>query len=131
MNKLKKNILEFYGTVGVPVIYGLGLYLISKQDIQLGTAVQVIGLVAALSGLLLWIKSFRTIGSSFGVLPRKQKRITEGVYRHLRHPMYIGIFLTYVGLSAAGESSWGLLYTIFVLLPLLTLRAYFENKLLG
>lgn len=131
MKKLKKNILEFYATVGVPIIYALGLYLISRQDMELGIAVQIAGLVVAVAGIYLWIKSFLTIGRSFGILPRRQKRVTAGVYRYLRHPMYIGIFLTYVGLSAAGESSWGLLFTIFILLPLLTGRAYCENKLLS
>lgn len=130
MKKLKQNLLEFYGTVAVPVIYALGLYLISKQDMELGVTVQILGLVTALIGLLLWIKSFRAIGKSFGVLPRRQTRIKVGVYQYLKHPMYLGIILTYVGLAAAGESSWGLLYTIFILLPLLTVRAYLENKLL-
>lgn len=125
-----KLVGEFYATIGVPAIYAFGLYLLTKQDYEFGVTLQVIGLILSLVGILMWIRSYRALGGAFGVLPRSQKRVISGIYKYLRHPMYVGIVLTYLGLSLAGGSQSTLWFTILILTPLLIIRAHFENQLL-
>lgn len=127
-----RRVLEFYGTVGVPLVYLIGLYLISLGG-GLGVELtgRILGLVVALIGMGLWFISYIYLGKSFGVLPRKQLRVARGIYRYLRHPMYLGILLTYLGLSVANQSIMGFRFTEFILLPLLGLRSWFEEKYLG
>lgn len=129
MSKLFKNVMEFYGTVGVPLVYALGLYLIAYgTKVELGINFQVIGIVLTAIGVVIWILSYASLGSHFGVLPREQIRIKRGIYRYYKHPMYLGIMATYLGLSLANRSGVGLAFTVLLLWPLLTLRAKLEDK---
>jgi protein-S-isoprenylcysteine O-methyltransferase Ste14 len=68
------------------------------------------------------------LGMSFGVLPKKQKRIKTGFYKYLRHPMYVGIWSTFLGLSLANASWQGLVFLNILMTPLLFIRAIFEDK---
>lgn len=130
MSKIVKLVGEFYATIGVPIIYALGLYLLTKQDHDYGITLQITGLTMALAGILMWIRSYKSLGGAFGVLPRTQKRVTKGIYKYLKHPMYVGIILTYLGLSFAGGSTYAFWFTLLLLTPLLIIRAHFESKLL-
>ena len=127
--KLFRNVIEFYGTIGVPLLYGLGLWLIvDGEKMNLPTVFQIGGLLATIIGLSLWIVSYLYLGKSFGVLPRRQKRVSHGIYGYLKHPMYKGIMLTYLGLSMASQSYAGAWYAILILFPLLYIRARLEDK---
>ena len=131
MNKLLKNVLQFYGTIGVPVIYAVGLWLVTQSNtLDVGSNWQVTGLGIGVLGIVLWIVSYLHLGKHFGVLPRAQTRVRTGVYAVIRHPMYKGIFMTYFGLAIAARSEAGLVYTSLVLFPLLYFRAGAEDKLL-
>jgi protein-S-isoprenylcysteine O-methyltransferase Ste14 len=127
--KLFRNVIEFYGTIGVPFLYGLGLWLIvDGEKMNLPPVFQIGGLLATIIGLSLWIVSYLYLGKSFGVLPRRQKRVSQGIYRYIKHPMYKGIMLTYLGLSMANLSYDGAWYSVLVLFPLLYIRARLEDK---
>jgi protein-S-isoprenylcysteine O-methyltransferase Ste14 len=124
-------VLQFYGTVGVPIIYIAGLItIIHGNSISLPDIVRIMSLVMTGIGMLLWVRSYRYLGHSFGVLPQKRKRVTTGLYMYLKHPMYIGIVCTYLGLAIANQSRNGILFTLFILIPLLVIRARSEEKLL-
>lgn len=130
-NSLCSNLIPFFGTLGVPAIYGLNLYLISiGGGFSIPDYVRLVFVIFGLIGLLLWIVSFVNLGKSFGVLPQKKSRVSKGLYSKMRHPMYVGIMMTYIGLSIANQSLAGILMTMFFLLPLLILRAKFEEKML-
>jgi protein-S-isoprenylcysteine O-methyltransferase Ste14 len=129
VNKLAKNVFEFYGTVGVPVFYALGLYLIAYgTKIELGINFQVIGIFLTIVGIVIWILSYVSLGSHFGVLPMVQVRTKKGIYQYHKHPMYLGIMATYLGLSLANRSGTGIGFTVLLLWPLLTLRSKLEDK---
>jgi protein-S-isoprenylcysteine O-methyltransferase Ste14 len=131
-NVLIKNILEFFGVVGVPVVYLTNLYLIAYHNTdEMGLWVMATGLLIALIGIGLWIYSYLSLGNSFGVLPRKQKRVKTGIYKYFNHPMYLGIMMTFVGLSFANGSRLGLRFSLLILMPLLIIRANWEEKELG
>ncbi len=121
--------MEFYGTVGVPLLYLSNLWLVKESGgLALSDAIKVIGLVVGLVGIAMWILSYLSLAGSFGVLPRKQKKVKKGVYRYFRHPMYLGIMFTFLGLSVANESLRGFVFSLVVMLPILMLRAHFEEK---
>ena len=129
MSRLLRNVLEFYGTVGVPVVYAMGLYLIAfGAPVAIGLNFQIIGMVLSVVGIAIWILSYISLGSHFGVLPRAQKRTRRGIYRYHKHPMYLGIMATYLGLSLANRSGMGIGFTVLVMWPLLTLRSKLEDQ---
>lgn len=124
-----KYVLEFYGTVAVPLLYAGVLYAVFLGGtILVPTFFRLFGLAISLLGLVVWLVSYLQLGRSFGVLPTVQKKVTTGLYARYKHPMYIGITLTYLGLSLANESIIGLLATILILLPVLVVRAKLEER---
>lgn len=130
---MAKYILQFYLTIAIPLFYLLILFIInySMETLSIPSQLSIIGLLFALCGLLLWIVSYVNLGRSFGVLPKRQKRVRQGVYQYLPHPMYIGISATFLGLSIAVRSYPGLLITLIFLIPLLCIRAILEEKVLS
>jgi len=70
------------------------------------------------------------LGRSLAVLPGSEKLITAGIYKYLRHPIYVGIDLTLAGLFLALGSTYGFLYLVLVVLPLNILRSRLEEKAL-
>lgn len=125
-----KLVFSFYITLFVPVLYlsNLGIAYFTPGTLNIEPSIVVLGLPMALFGLIFWIVSFINLRHSFGVLPQKQKRIKTGLYKHFNHPMYIGIYATFFGLSLSVKSLPGMFFLNIIILPLLIIRAYFEDK---
>lgn len=123
---------EFYLTVGIPLVYLLGLYFLRKGGtIVFSEGMRAIGIMLAGIGVIMWGMSYLNLSNSFGVLPKRQKRVTRGLYKYLKHPMYWGISLTYSGIGVANQARAGLMYTWLVLIPILILRAKLETRKLN
>jgi protein-S-isoprenylcysteine O-methyltransferase Ste14 len=59
-----------------------------------------------------------------------QTVVSHGLYRFVRHPMYVGNVIMMIGIPLALGSYWGLLFVIPGAL-VLTLRIFDEEKLLN
>lgn len=81
-------------------------------------------------GMGIWILGTISLGKSLAVLPGGQTLKTRGIYRYLRHPIYVGINLTLFGLLSACGSIFGMLYMAAVVIPLNIYRAREEEKAL-
>ncbi len=88
------------------------------------------GLAVGFTGMILWILSMFTLGPSLAVLPGTDHLVTRGIYRYLRHPIYVGIALTLSGLFLACGSIVCLIYVIVVVIPLNIFRAKAEEQVL-
>ncbi|MFQ5590022.1 MAG: methyltransferase family protein [Phycisphaerae bacterium] len=88
-----------------------------------------ITVVLQLSGLMLQIIAKVHLGRSFGLVPANRGIVTSGPYRLVRHPIYVGYFLTHVGFVL---SMWSLHnFCVYALLNTLQcLRIREEEKLL-
>jgi len=75
--------------------------------LQLGTIWFYIGFGIFLCGLIIL-----TIATLNFATPPQDKPITGGLYRYSRHPMYLAMFLIYIGTSLASASWLFLLLTI-------------------
>lgn len=89
-----------------------------------------IGLWLALTGILIWSATLLTMGKSMRVLPGNDTLVTCGIYKYIRHPMYIAITLTILGFMLASGSVAGMIYLIVVVLPLNFVRARLEDAAL-
>ena len=89
-----------------------------------------IGLGIGAIGFVLWILSMLTLGPSLAVLPGTDRLVTRGIYRYMRHPIYVGIVLTLSGLFLACGSKICLMYVFTVVIPLNILRARAEERIL-
>ncbi len=124
-----KGILTFF----IPLLYFLAIFIILQtgKELGFGLLLSIVGLIMAIIGLVLWILAFIKLGTkSFAVLPRAKALETGGIYKYFRHPLYVGLILTFVGLSLGAGSLLGIIYTIIVILPLSIVRAKREEKIL-
>ena len=140
MNETKPDFWELLSpakavavTVLVPSLYLLALVVAWFSPKHFGFGVRplvYIGLAVGLSGVVLWIVAMIHLGKSLMVLPGGDRLVTQGVYRYLRHPVYLGIDMTLLGLFLAVGSTMGMVYFFVVVLPLNIIRSRFEEKAL-
>lgn len=88
-----------------------------------GVGVQMLGLACQFSAKL-------TLGRSFGLLPAQRGIVIAGPYRLVRHPMYLGYFISHVGFLLV---NWSLrnLAVFAVLYAAQGLRIVREEAVLG
>lgn len=81
-------------------------------------------------GLLVVVGGKISLGYSFGLLPANRGVMERGLYRVVRHPIYLGYLLTHIPFLAAHPSGWN----AAVLLAgdtALIVRALYEEETLG
>ena len=49
-----------------------------------------------------------SLGRSFGLMPANRGVVSSGLYRIVRHPIYLGYLITHVGFVLATPSAWNL-----------------------
>lgn len=126
-------VFSFVLTVLIPLLYLFNINIAYKTPNSFNPPILLIyaGIFLGLLGALIWAISYINLGHSFGVLPKKQKRVKKGLYKYFNHPMYMGIYLTFLGISLANSSWQGLVFLNLVVLPVLFVRALFEDKKLN
>src|SRR3954470_3968888 len=81
-------------------------------------------------GLVIMVIGLASLGRSFGIMPRARGLVTSGLYRWVRHPIYLGEFLAFGGILTLTISP--LSATIFVLFVALQLyRMVAEERTLA
>lgn len=128
---MRKNLKNLLLTLLIPLLYLAGPVIIFYTQAQFSPSpvVQVLGLILAFLGLILWFGGYFSLGlSSFSILPTPKTLKKKGLYQIFSHPIYFGIFFTFWGLSLATGSKLGLIYTLFLILPLNITRAKLEEK---
>jgi protein-S-isoprenylcysteine O-methyltransferase Ste14 len=57
-------------------------------------------------GLLVVIGGKLSLGRSFGLIPANRGIVSSGLYRLVRHPIYLGYLITHVAFVAANPTMW-------------------------
>lgn len=57
-------------------------------------------------GLSVVIAGKLSLGRSFGLMPANRGVVSSGLYRVVRHPIYLGYLLTHVGFAVANPTLW-------------------------
>ena len=127
---LTPNQKNFFN-LSVPLLYLLPLLIVFflPKNFGFGNANLVpFSLTIGLSGLALWVTGMACLGKALRVLPETDSIVARGVYRFIRHPIYVGIVLTHFGLFFACGSTFGMIYLFVIIIPLNIIRAQFEEK---
>ena len=102
-------------------------------EIDLPGPVRALGVALIVAGPLVMIWSARALGRHFDVevqVHRGHEVVRTGPYRHVRHPIYAGIALHFIGACLATGNVVLTLGTLLVGIPALYLRAAAEERLL-
>lgn len=115
----------------------LGILIFSSVDYRYGwsimpTSMVIAGNILVALGFLVILFTFRenTFASSTIEIHSEQKIISTGLYAHVRHPMYVGGLILFLGIPIALGSVWGIpVITLF--LPVMIWRILDEEKFLA
>jgi protein-S-isoprenylcysteine O-methyltransferase Ste14 len=98
---------------------------------QKGTALVPRAVSDSVSILALIVAVFArlSLGRSIGFVPAQRDIITRGAYRFVRHPIYTGLILSYIGFSIRMFSPLNVTMSLFVI-GLIVLKSFIEEGFL-
>ena len=109
---------------------GQGIWVLEGS---VGTLAHYAGLLFYSGGIFLRYWGTRTLGRHFTrdvqVLPG-QELVSAGPYRHLRHPLYLGLFLLTLGVPLFYRSLPGIIYALLAMGASLHHRMALEEKVM-
>jgi len=115
----------------VVVAIGLGKAL---YDFKMNPVINYAGVFIVLAGVLIWITGRVSLGRFFTInlgLVSSHKLVKRGIYKYIRHPIYLGLFLIAVGVTTTLSSlSTGALMAAMVL-PLIVHDIITEERFLA
>ncbi len=92
------RVLTMFATFGPPLVRP---YSVAFAPESVTITISAIGLGIVVLGKL-------SLGRSFGLVPANRGIVCSGMYRFVRHPIYLGYLLTHIGFVAANPADWNL-----------------------
>ncbi len=107
----------------------IGPPLVRPADIA-ALAPEVMTVILSALGLMVVIGGKVSLGRSFGLMPANRGIVSTGLYRLVRHPIYLGYLITHVGFLVANPTIWNAMTLIGADAALL-IRAVCEEQTLA
>lgn len=92
-------------------------------------APELLTVLLSAAGLGIVIAGKLSLGRSFGLMPANRGIVSTGLYRLVRHPIYLGYLITHAGFLAANPTAWNLLMLVAADIALMR-RAVCEEQTL-
>jgi protein-S-isoprenylcysteine O-methyltransferase Ste14 len=118
---LRARLLTTMSLLGPPLVKPMQMVPLLPPSITVGAS--VVGLAIVIAGKV-------TLGRSFGLMPANRGIVSSGVYRLVRHPIYLGYLITHVAFVVANPTPWNLAVLVIGDSALL-LRAVCEEQTLA
>ena len=118
---LRARVLTTVSIVGPPVLVPATVTAWAPETLTV--ALSCAGLAVVIAGKM-------TLGRSFALLPANRGIVSSGVYRIVRHPIYMGYLVTHVAYLAANPSLWNIAALVVADVALMA-RAVCEEQTLA
>jgi len=117
---MRARLLTAVATFGPPLV----------RPHSLGGAVpEAFTIAISATGLIIVVLGKLSLGRSFGLAPANRGVVSTGVYRYVRHPIYLGYLITHVGFALANPAEWNIVVLAAADIALM-LRAKCEERTL-
>jgi protein-S-isoprenylcysteine O-methyltransferase Ste14 len=114
------------------VLVSVADFIVAQKMMYYFDLISLLGLVFLLTGLGLRAIATRTLGRHFSpdvrILP-EHKLIRYGIYKHIRHPIYLGTLLAYFSVPLLFHSLYGF-FLMTLKIPLTVYRIRIEEQAL-
>lgn len=94
---LRARLLTIVATFGPPLV---------RPDSLQGLSPDSVTVVISATGLIVVVLGKLSLGRSFGLAPANRGVVSTGVYRFVRHPIYLGYLITHLGFVLANPAEW-------------------------
>ena len=118
---LRARLLTITAMIGPPLVRPTALTPIVPDAVTV--AISTVGLLVIIAGKM-------SLGRSFGLIPANRGIVSSGLYRVVRHPIYLGYLITHIAFLASNPVAWNISLLVTTDLALL-LRAICEEKTLA
>ena len=118
---LRARVLTAIAILGPPLVRPADIPPLASE--ALTVALSSIGLLVVIAGKM-------SLGRSFGLMPAHRGIVSSGLYRLVRHPIYLGYLITHVAFIAANPTSWNVAVLVAADLGLMA-RAVCEETTLA
>lgn len=118
---LRARVLTTISMIGPPLV---------RPAAVAALAPELVTVTLSAVGLLIVIAGKMSLGRSFGLMPANRGVVSGGLYRLVRHPIYMGYLVTHVGFVIANPTLWNALTLVAADLGLV-LRAVCEEQTLA
>jgi len=115
------RIVTMFATFGPPLVRPNSLNAIAPESVTV--LISAVGLIIVVTGKI-------SLGRSFGLIPANRGVVSTGMYRFVRHPIYLGYLFTHAGFVIANPLQWNWVM-LFVADVALMYRAVLEEKTLA
>jgi protein-S-isoprenylcysteine O-methyltransferase Ste14 len=118
---LRARVLTTISIVGPPMVLPASVAALAPEAVTLAVSA---------SGLLIVIGGKLSLGRSFGLMPANRGVVSTGLYRLVRHPIYMGYLITHVAFLAANPTIWNAMTLVGADIALM-IRAVCEERTLA
>lgn len=128
--QLYRLLYSLISSIGLLFLFFLMAITPSNPIFTAGTGVRYIGMVIAVWGVILLVASFRKLsGSAFFGFSKvtKGKLVREGIHGKIRHPIYAGTILIFLGMFLYTPTDM-VLTSVLVIYVYLPIGIYFEEQ---
>ena len=117
----KARMLTVFSTFCPPLLRPVAVVALGPESLTV--MISAVGLMIVVLGKI-------SLGRSFGLTPANRGVVCSGVYRFVRHPIYLGYLITHVGFVIAYPAGWNLTVLLAADIALI-LRAICEERTLA
>jgi protein-S-isoprenylcysteine O-methyltransferase Ste14 len=118
---VRARLLTALSMLGPPLLQPAHVTALLPEPVTVGAS--AVGLAIVIAGKM-------TLGRSFGLMPANRGVVSSGVYRIVRHPIYLGYLITHVAFLLATPSAWNVA-ALFAADSALLARAVCEEQTLS
>jgi protein-S-isoprenylcysteine O-methyltransferase Ste14 len=118
---LRARVITALSIAGPPLVRPSTLAPLAPETVTV--AISALGLALVVAGKM-------SLGRSFGILPANRGIVCRGLYRWVRHPIYLGYLITHLAFVAAHPSLYNVVLMLTADLALMV-RALCEERTLA
>ena len=118
---LRARLLTTISMMGPPLVRPAAVAALLSEAFTVGLS--AIGLLVVIGGKM-------SLGRSFGLMPANRGIVSTGLYRIVRHPIYLGYLITHIGFLVANPTIWNAMTLVAADIALM-IRATCEEQTLA
>ncbi len=118
---MRARVLTTLSILGPPLVRPASVAPIAPEAVTV--ALSAIGLLVVIGGKL-------SLGRSFGLIPANRGIVSSGLYKLVRHPIYLGYLVTHFAFTAANPTLWNVAALVTADIALMA-RAVCEEETLA
>jgi protein-S-isoprenylcysteine O-methyltransferase Ste14 len=118
---VRARVLTTLSMIGPPLVRPASVAALAPE--MVAVLMSALGLMVVIGGKI-------SLGRSFGLIPANRGIVSTGMYRLVRHPIYLGYLITHVGFLIANPTIWNAMTLVGADAALL-IRAVCEEQTLA